>query len=83
VYGLALLLVATLIWRYTQDFKMTATIIGGGLAALFICGLLIYALLIQGRRLLPHISLSWRFGLQGLLKTPKASVSQILAFSIT
>lgn len=83
VYSLALTLVALLIWRYTQDLKMTLTIIGGGLVTVLISGLLIYLVLIQSRKLLPFFSLSWRFGLQGLLRNPKASVSQILAFSIT
>ena len=83
VYGLTLSLVAILIWRYTHDLKMTVTIIGGGMATIVVCGLLIYAVLVQSRRVLPKMNLSWRFGLQGLLKNPKASVSQILAFSIT
>ncbi len=83
VYSLALSLVGILIWRYTQDFKMTATILGGGVVVSFISGLIIYLLLMQSRKLLPFVSLSWRFGLQGLLRNPKASVSQVLAFSIT
>ena len=83
VYSLALSLVGVLIWRYTQDLKMTITIIGGGLVVTLFVGLVVYALLIQSRKILPFVSLSWRFGLQGLLKNPKASVSQILAFSIT
>ena len=83
VYGLTLSLIAILIWRYTHDLKMTVTMIGGGLITVLMCGLLIYGLLILSRQLLPKINLSWRFGLQGLLKNPKASVSQILAFSIT
>ena len=33
--------------------------------------------------MLPSMSLTWRFGLQGLLRNSRASVSQILAFSIT
>lgn len=83
VYSLALSLIAFLIWGYTQDFKMTATIIAGGFISIVISGLAIYGLLIQMRKLLPHMGFSWRFGLQGILRTPKASVSQILAFSIT
>ena len=83
VYSLALLLVSVLIWRYTQDFKMTATLIGGGFITVVISGFLIYVLLIQSKKLLPLLGLSWRFGLQGILRNPKASVSQILAFSIT
>lgn len=83
VYGLALLLIGLLILQYTQDFKMTAIIIGGGLLVTFISGLCIYGLLIVSRRVIPMLGLSWRFGLQGLLRSPRASVSQILAFSIT
>ena len=83
VYGLALSLISALIWRYTQDLKMTATIIGGGIVTTLVSGLILYAVLIQSRKLLPHVNLSWRFGLQGLLRDPKTTVSQTLAFSIT
>ncbi|MFW5444014.1 MAG: ABC transporter permease [Methylococcaceae bacterium] len=83
VYSLALSLVSVLIWRYTQDLKMTGTIIGGGLVTTLVAGVIIYIFLLQSRKILPHMRLSWRFGLQGLLRNPKASVSQILAFSLT
>ena len=83
VYGLALSLIAVLIWRYTNDLKMTATIIGGSVLSLLVMGGLLYLLLIQARKLLPRVGLSWRFGLQALLRNPQASISQILAFSIT
>ena len=83
VYTLAISLVAILIWRYTQDTKMTTTLIGGGLLTILIAGALIYLILTQSRKLLPKMNLSWRFGLQGLLRTPKTTVYQILAFSIT
>ncbi len=83
VYSLALSLIALLIWRYTQDFAMTGTIIGGGLIITLLAGTLIYLFLHQSRKILPYMRLSWRFGLQGLLRNPRASVSQILAFSLT
>ncbi len=83
IYGLAVGLMSVLIWRYTDDIKMTATIIGVGLLALLLLGLLVYGLLIMSRRLLPHMSLIWRFGLQGLFRNSRGSVSQILAFSMT
>ncbi len=83
IYGLAIGIVGILIWRYTDDLKMTSVIIGVGLAALLALGLLVYVLLRFSRRLLPHLGLTWRFGLQGLLKNSRGSVSQILAFSIT
>lgn len=83
VYGLALVIIAVLIGRYTGDLKMTTTILGVGLMSLWLLGLLVYGLLRLSAKLLPHLSLAWRFGLQGLLRNSRASVSQILAFSIT
>lgn len=83
IYGLATGIIGVLIWRYTDDLKMTVTIIGVGLGALLLLGLLIFAVLRFSRRLLPHLGLTWRFGLQGLLKNSGGSVGQILAFSLT
>lgn len=83
IYGLAMAIIGTLIWRYTGDARMTVTILGTGLLALLGLSLLVYGLLRLLRKLLPYLSLSWRFGLQGLIRNSQASVSQILAFSIT
>ncbi|MFZ2170452.1 MAG: FtsX-like permease family protein [Methylococcaceae bacterium] len=83
IYGLSIGIIGLLIWKYTDDIKMTATILGVGLMTLLALGLLVYGLLSLIRRLLPFMSLTWRFGLQGLLRNSRASVSQILAFSIT
>ena len=83
IYGLSIGIIGLLIWKYTDDIKMTATILGVGLMTLLALGLLIYGLLNLTCKLLPSMSLIWRFGLQGLLRNSRASVSQILAFSIT
>jgi len=83
IYGLSIGIIGLLIWKYTDDFKMTATILGVGLLTLLTLGLLVYGLLNLARKWLPSMSLTWRFGLQGLLRNSRASVSQILAFSIT
>jgi len=83
VYGLALALIAGLIFQYTDDLKLMLSIIGGGLLAVIFSAGLLYVLLLQCRKLLPHVGLGWRLGLQGVLREPKASVTQILAFSIT
>jgi putative ABC transport system permease protein len=83
IYGLSIGIIGLLIWKYTEDLKMTATILGVGLMALLALGLLVFGLLNLSRKLLPSMSLTWRFGLQGLLRNSRASVSQILAFSIT
>ncbi|MDX8125696.1 FtsX-like permease family protein [Methylomonas sp. OY6] len=83
IYGLALAIIGGLIWRYTQDPKMTSTILGLGALTLLGVGGAVYGLLLLARKLLPKLGLNWRFGLQGLLRNSQASVSQILAFSIT
>jgi putative ABC transport system permease protein len=83
IYGLAITVIGALIWRYTDDLKMTGTIIGVGVIALLVLGCLVLALLQVSRKLLPHVGLSWRFAVQGLTRNSQASLSQILAFSIT
>jgi putative ABC transport system permease protein len=83
VYGLAFGIVGVLIWQYTEDLNMTVTIFCAGLVLLLILGLLIYLILILARRSLPIMPLNWRFGLQGLLRNNRATISQILAFTIT
>ncbi|MBE0435362.1 MAG: ABC transporter permease [Methylomicrobium sp.] len=83
VYSLAIAIIAVLIWRYTEDFKMTGIIIGVGLIALLVLGSAVYGILWACQKLLPGLPLTWRFGVQGLIRNRQASVSQILAFSIT
>ncbi len=83
MYGVALSVITLLIGRYTQDLTMTVTIVSVGLVMLLVLGLLIYGLLGFMRKLLPSLPLVWRFGLQGLVKNSRASISQLLAFSIT
>lgn len=83
VYGIATALIVTLIWRYTNDLKMTVTLFSVGLAVLLGLGLLTRGGLLLARGLLPRMSLNWRFGLQSLLRNNQATTSQILAFTIT
>lgn len=83
IYGLAITLLSVLIWRYSNDWQMTVSILGVGLLVLLVLGWLIAGLLQLSRRVLPHLSITWRFGVQGLMRNSRASVSQILAFSIT
>lgn len=83
IYGLAISIMTVLIWRYSNDWQMTASIIGIGLLILLVLGLLVTGMLKLLRPLLPKLGLTWRFGVQGLLRNTRASVSQILAFSIT
>jgi putative ABC transport system permease protein len=83
VYGLAFGMIGMLIERYTQDLLMTATILGVGSIALIVLGLLVFWLLRLARKFLPHLNLTWRFGLRGIINKTQASVGQVLAFSIT
>lgn len=83
IYSLVLILTTLLIGRYTQDLKMTAMIIGVGLLVLSGLAGLIYGLLWLVSKRLDGFSLAWRFALQGLLKNRLATISQLLAFSLT
>ncbi len=83
IYGLSLTLISILTWRYTEDLKMTATIIGGGLLTTLLLTAVVYVFLTQLRKMLPHLGMSWRFGLQNLTRHTRTTTSQILAFSIT
>lgn len=83
IYALAIAVLSVLIWRYSNDWRMTASILVVGMLVLLVMGLLISGLLGLSRRLLPRLPVVWRFGLQNMLRNRRASVSQILAFSIT
>ncbi|OAI29191.1 MULTISPECIES: ABC transporter permease [Methylomonas] len=83
IYGLALSVVGALIWRYTGDWKMTATILGIGALTLALLGLLLYGLLRAARRALPAMNLGWRMALRGLISHGPAGIGQILAFGVT
>ncbi len=82
-YGLAASIIGAFIWRYAQDFNLTIGIFWIGIGLLAVLGLLVYLLLILARRSLPAIGLNWRFGIQGLLRDSGATISQILAFTLT
>ena len=83
VYTTAMTVIGLLVWRYTEDLKMTLTLFGLGLVVLAILAASISLLLIPARRALPWLSLNWRFGVQGLLRDYRATLSQVLAFTIT
>ncbi|MFM8330374.1 MAG: ABC transporter permease, partial [Candidatus Methylumidiphilus sp.] len=83
VYGLALATLGLLIWRYTGDGRMTAIVLGIALAVLAVAGVAVLGLLRLSRRLLPFLSLPWRFGLQNLTRQPRLGLTQILAFGLT
>jgi len=83
IYGLAILLMTLLIGRYSNDWLMTASVLGSGMLTLLVLTLLIMGLLRWLRGWLPRLSVGWRLGMQGILRNRGASIGQILAFSIT
>lgn len=83
IYLLAIAVMWALVWRYSHDWRMTASIIGVGLLALLLLFLLLGALLRLVGKHLHRFSVTWRFGLQGFVRNPTACISQILAFSVT
>ncbi len=83
IYALAIIILSVLVWRYTNDWQMTLSIIAVGMLVLLTMSLLINGILRLARRFLPRLPIIWRFGLQTLLRNNRASVGQILAFSIT
>jgi len=83
VYGLAASIIAGMVWYFTQDLILSLIIIGVGFVTLSVLAGLIIVILIAVKRFLPRLNLSWRLGVQELVREPKANVGQILAFSIT
>jgi putative ABC transport system permease protein len=83
VYGLGLMTLSLLIWRYTEDWKTTLSVIGVSSVLVLLFAAMGYALLNLGQRLIPHVPLPARIGLKQLTRRPQLGVTQILAFSIT
>ncbi|MCW8885440.1 MAG: FtsX-like permease family protein, partial [Motiliproteus sp.] len=81
VYGMAALLIAILLFVYTQDIRLTLIVAGIGSVGSFILGLLAWFLL----KLLTRISgpMSWRLASKNLQRHPSDSLGQLFAFGIT
>lgn len=83
VCGLSIVFIGLMVWRYTQNIKVTLMILCAGLLLLLFLTSIIYAILYFVRRILPRLSLPWRFGLRGLVLNSRATICQVLAFTIT
>ena len=83
VYGLAMLCLSVLLWRYTEDGRMTAMVLAIGAAALLVVGFLALGLLRLCRNRLRALPFAWRFGLQNMTRHPRLGVAQLMAFSLT
>lgn len=88
VYGLAVLALFALMWRYTGDMQLTLSIAGGAAASvLLLLGLAL--LLVRAVRQLHQIrqrrqgaGTTWRFGVNSLWRRGATSVGQIAAFGL-
>jgi putative ABC transport system permease protein len=83
VYGMALLAVLALMWRYTQNWPLTLAVLAGSVAAVLVLALIGLGLLALGRYLNGHVGAAWRFGLNNLWRNRQSSISQVLAFGLT
>ncbi|WP_207062376.1 ABC transporter permease [Motiliproteus sp. SC1-56] len=81
VYGLAALLILGLLWSYSGDLQLTLLLALGGTGGALLLGLVGWGLL----RLAARIPgpLAWRMALKNLLRQPRASLGQLLAFGLT
>ncbi len=83
IYGLALSVIGLLVWYYTDDLRMTFTVIGGGLFAASIMAGIVWLLIKSSSKSFGRLDIGWRFGLQSLSRHPAKTISQILAFTVT
>ena len=78
----ALLGTLGLMWWYSQDLWLTATIFSGGLVAVLVLGILAYALLRSGRVLGMQAGSAWRLALAGMQRRGQENTLQILVFGL-
>ena len=83
VYGAALGAIVALMWRYTDSWPLTLSVLAGGSALAALLGLFALLLLVLSRRLNTRVGVAWRFGLNNLWRRRGGSVSQIMAFGLT
>jgi putative ABC transport system permease protein len=83
VYGSALAALLAVMWRYTDSWPLTLSVLAGGAALAGLLGLLALLLLWLGRRFNTRVGVAWRFGLHNLWRRRQSSVSQIMAFGLT
>ncbi len=83
IFGLIMTLLWLLIWQYTDDLKLTATILGSGCLFILALKLLLNSSLVLLQRFLPRLQLKPRLALQNLIRNKNATTTQIMAFSLT
>ncbi len=83
VYGLALAALSFLMWLATEDVRLTAIILAGGVVAIALLAVIAWLLLGLAHRLTSRFGLEWRFALRSLTHSPAMAIGQTLAFGIT
>jgi len=83
VYGVALLTVTILLWRYTQNIQTLFIVLGGTLLGVTFFCLLSLCLLVISRGLSVIPNLGFRLGLKHLTRRPMLGIVQLAAFAIT
>jgi putative ABC transport system permease protein len=83
VYGAALGAIIAVMWRYTDSWPLTLSVLAGAVALALLLSLLALLLLSLSRRLNARVGVAWRFGLNNLWRRRSSSISQILAFGLT
>lgn len=81
-YGMALSALLTLMWVMAGSLKLALIIVGGALVMMLLLGLVAWLLLRFSSAMRYHVGMSWRFGLNRLLRQMRLSIGQILAFAI-
>ncbi|VAW82458.1 ABC transporter, fused permease protein [hydrothermal vent metagenome] len=83
VYGAALSAIVAVMWRYTDSWPLTLSVLAGGIALVALLSLLALLLLVLSQRLNTRVGVAWRFGLNNLWRHRRNSINQILAFGLT
>jgi putative ABC transport system permease protein len=83
VYGAALCAIVAVMWRYTDSWPLTLSVLSGGIVLVVLLSLLAVLLLLLSRRFNARVGVAWRFGLNNLWRRRRGSVNQILAFGLT
>ena len=83
IYGAALCAIVAVMWRYTDSWPLTLSVLVGGIVLAALLSLLALLLLSLSRHFNTRVGVAWRFGLNNLWRRRRSSISQILAFSLT
>lgn len=82
VYGAAAVAMLLLLWQATSDWKLVILVFTATVLAILIFALLIYGLLAVVKRLLHQRGGLWRFGINNLLREPRATIVQVMGLGV-